>query len=116
MDDREKAQTLNELGELNVAQPQPINEPTVITMPAVQSLQGKADFNLLFVAKLQPEVKWVGGDVSLAAAEHAISVANFPSQMPDDGPEHVLRRGHLVCTPTACKLTLLYAWQADTAN
>jgi hypothetical protein len=57
-------------------------------------------------------VKWIGGNKELADMEPAIASTTFPAQMPDDGPEHVIRIGRLACDSSACKLTLLYSWQA----
>jgi hypothetical protein len=65
-----------------------------------------------------PEVQFAGGDESLRRDAKAVATASYPPQLPDSGPERILRRGHLQCdAASGCKLTLLYAWQAeDTAK
>jgi hypothetical protein len=110
MDDREKDQTASDLQKLGVDHPQAIVALTSISVPAREVAPGSADFILLFAGNQPPQVKWIGGDNSLAHFENAISQASFPPQNPDDGPEHVTRLGRMVCTQTECKLELMYSW------
>jgi hypothetical protein len=110
MDDREKGQTARDLEKLGVDHPQAIVALASVSVPAREMASGSADYILLFAGNQPPQVKWIGGDKSLAHFENAISQASFPPQNPDDGPEHVTRLGHLVCTQTECKLDLIYSW------
>lgn len=116
MDEREKSQTANDLRKLGVEHPQPIFEPTVLHLPAKSGVPGKADFDLLFTANAKPQLKWVGGDPALSRSADALANAVYPPQIPDDGPEHVIRRGILECSRKTCTLTLVFAWQADQPN
>ncbi|HTV83409.1 MAG TPA: hypothetical protein VME18_12220 [Acidobacteriaceae bacterium] len=113
MDEREQGVTEHALRRLGLNPSQAVADPTVIAVKVRGLHAGRADFNLLFAAGQSPQVVWAAGDPRLKRAERALERASYPPQLPDDGPEHVLRKGHLACSPQGCRLTLLYAWQAD---
>jgi TonB family protein len=112
----DKRQIREDLAKLGIDQPQAIPEPTTVILPNPSAAEGAAEFWLLFAADHPPQVKWAGGDKELAAQGSAIAAAKYPPQMPDAGPEHVLRRVLLACRGTTCKLTLLYSYQAIPAS
>jgi hypothetical protein len=111
-DEREKKQIANDYAKLSQENSQPKSEPAFINLTDPLPMQGKADFWLLFADNGPPQVKWAGGDDKLAVQGPAIASAKFQPQQPDSGPEHVLRRAHLECLETTCKLTFVYAYQA----
>lgn len=113
MDEHEQGVTEHALRRLGLNPSQAVADPTVIAVKVRGLHAGSADFNLLFAAGQSPQAVWAAGDPGLKRAERALERASYPPQLPDDGPEHVLRRGHLACSPQGCRLTLLYAWQAD---
>lgn len=111
IDAREKNQIINDLAKLGTDPPEPIDEPIIVTLPDHLPMEGSAEFWLLFTNDAAPQVKWVRGDEKLTLLLPAIAAAKFPPQLPDGGPEHILRRARVVCQATDCKLTLLYAEQ-----
>lgn len=115
MDERETDQVRRRAGRLGDENLQPVQEPTVIDV-AAKRRDGSADFLLLFERSgAAPDVRFLGGDEALKEDAKAIASATYPAQTPDAGPERILRRGHLECAVSGCKLTLLYAWQAEDA-
>ena len=111
IDEREKNQIIYDLAKLGTDKPEAIDEPIMVTLPDHLPMEGSADLWLLFAGNEKPHVDWVSGDDKLALLLPAIAAAKYPLQIPDDGPEHVLRRARLVCQATECKLTLLYSEQ-----
>jgi hypothetical protein len=83
----------------------------MLRIPANLPMQGTAEFWLLFSGNEKSQVKWSSGDEKLALLALTIAAAQYESQMPDDGPEHVLRRVRIACQETDCKLTMLYSYQ-----
>ncbi len=117
LDDNEKVRNGIDLKDLGVDKPVAIAEPELIKISGFTPVSGSsANFYLLFVAHARPQVRWQSGDGRLSPAERAISSATFAPQMPDDGPEHILRRAQLNCTASDCTLTMLYSWQTWPGN
>ncbi|HLI78264.1 MAG TPA: hypothetical protein VKV02_15060, partial [Acidobacteriaceae bacterium] len=111
MDARETDQVRRRAQRLGVEDPKPVEQPTVVLLPGVKAT-GQAEVDLLFTGSAPPEVQWVSGDDALKSQIRSLTAASYPKQTPDTGPEHVLRRGRLVCAAdTGCRLTMLYAWQ-----
>ena len=96
----------DKLIKLGMADPYALHEPTVITLPSQNAGRKAAVFWLAFAAKSKPAVKFSGGDDTLALLAPDIASATYPRQLPDDGPEQVVRRGRLLCDQVNCKLTL----------
>jgi hypothetical protein len=111
-DDREKGQIASDFAKLSPEKPTPIDDPPSVVLTNPLPMQGAAEFWLLFAGNAPPQVRWAGGDDRLALQGPAIAAAKYSPQMPDEGPERVLRRAHLVCQETSCKLTLLYSYRA----
>ena len=109
IDEREKNQIINDLAKLGTDKPEAADEAITVTLPDHLPMEGAAEFWLLFAGDQKPQAKWVHGDDKLALLLPAITAAKYPPQLPDDGPEHVLRRARVVCQATECKLTLLYS-------
>ena len=116
MDDRETDQVKRRAQRLGEENLQPAPDPIVVEISGAKKAEGTADFLLLFTGSEAPQVQFAGGDDTLKANAKAVAAAAYPAQRPDSGPERVLRRGHLECgAATGCRLTLLYAWQAEDA-
>lgn len=111
IDEREKNQIINDLAKLGTDKPEAIDEPITVKLPDHLPMDGSADFWLLFAGDAKPGVKWAHGDDKLALLVPAIADAKYPEQVPDDGPEHVLRRARVICRATDCKLTLIQSEQ-----
>jgi hypothetical protein len=116
MDERETDQVKRRAERLGDENPQGTPEPSTVNVPGVKG-DGSADFLLLFSGSGAPSVQFLNGAESLKSGAKAIAAAAFPAQLPDSGPEHILRRAHLECsTQTGCNLSFLYAWQAEEAE
>jgi hypothetical protein len=113
VDEREKNQIINDLAKLGTDTPDAVDEPVAVVFPDSLAMRGTAEFWLLFSGGEKPQVKWAGGDEKLALLASAIATAKYPPQMPDNGPEHVLRRARIVCQETDCRLTMLYSFRVQ---
>lgn len=109
INDAETQEIKKELVKMGVADPYPLHEPTVIMLSSQTSGKKVGMYWLEFAGRDKPKVSFVTGDDALALMGTTIASADFPRQLPDDGPEHVLRRGVMVCDDVHCKLTLSYA-------
>jgi hypothetical protein len=109
MDRREQEQTAKELEQLGVKHPAAIPETEVIPVERVDGMLSPADVYVVFVANDKPRVRWIGDREGPPAEERAIMNAKYPDLIPDSGPEHVVRHGHLTCNDAGCSLTLAYA-------
>lgn len=116
LDERETDQVKRRAERLGEENLQPVPDPVIVDVPGAKKRDASANFLLLFAGPGAPEVQFAGGDDVLKADAKAIAAAAYPAQLPDSGPERILRRGHLECSAAVgCKLTLLYAWQAENA-
>ena len=114
MDARETDFATRRAQRLGEPHPQALPEPLVLDVSGVAKREGTAEFSLLFTGSGAPAVQFAGGDHSLGELEKTIGALHFPVQVPDSGPEHILRQAELRCAAaTGCKLRLLYAWQAE---
>ena len=116
MDDRETDQVKRRAERLGEENPQATPEPLTVNVAGAKG-DGSADFLLLFTGSGTPSVQFLNGADALKSDAKAIAAATFPPQLPDSGPEHILRRAHLECSAqTGCSLSFLYAWQAEDAE
>ncbi len=81
------------------------------TVPELTQKHGSAEVFVLFSAAKLVDVQFIRGDEDLKGSMDAISRAHFNNvPFPDEGPERIVRRGILSCSPystPSCSLVFL---------
>ncbi len=80
--------------------------------------QGNAEVFVLFSAAKVLDVQFITGDQTLKSSVDAISRTRFTNvPFPDDGPERIVRRGILSCSPyTTASCNLVFLLPANTTK
>jgi transglutaminase-like putative cysteine protease/tetratricopeptide (TPR) repeat protein len=114
----EKAETQSTIGSkpaarklLPMAPAEELGRLRSTALPELAEKQGNAEVFVLFSAAKVLDVQFISGDNTLKGATPAILQAHFTNVLfPDDGPERIVRRGILSCSPyttPSCNLVLL---------
>jgi hypothetical protein len=88
----------------------------ILHLPRLKPVSGSADFLVLFAAGKPTGVKMLGGDANVSEYGDVLRHTDFHVDLPDDGPEHVVRQGILSCSIYDAKCMFFMMLPADAST